>query len=319
MKIAKPLSASAPLRETSKSIPQLLINLLSITLVIFTPTASNVANAQTQESKTFLWKVDSPQNTLYLLGSVHFLKAENYPLPQPMEAAFDDAEGVVFEVNFNEAQDRAVQQLVLQKAQPEAEETLIGTLSAQTYNLAKQKAAELGLPMEPFHNFEPWFFTFSFLPLKLQQLGFEASYGVDQYFFRQAVAENKEIVALETLEYQINLFDNLSAEEQEDLLLQTLLELDTLETYFNNLITAWFNGDLAEFTALFLASFADYPDLKEKFLTQRNRNWLPIIEFLLQQKKDYLVVVGAGHLLGEEGLIQLLENRGYLIEQVTKQ
>ena len=311
MKIAKPLSASAPLRETSKSIPQLLINLLSITLVIFTPTASNVANAQTQESKTFLWKVDSPQNTLYLLGSVHFLKAENYPLPQPMEAAFDDAEGVVFEVNFNEAQDRAVQQLVLQKAQPEAEETLIGTLSAQTYNLAKQKAAELGLPMEPFHNFEPWFFTFSFLPLKLQQLGFEASYGVDQYFFGQAVVENKEIVALETLEYQISLFDNLSAEQQEDLLLQTLLELDTLETYFNNLITAWFNGDLAEFTALFLASFADYPDLKEKFLTQRNRNWLPIIEFLLQQKKDYLVVVGAGHLF--------LENRGYLIEQVTKQ
>ena len=311
MKIAKPLSASAPLRETSKSIPQLLINLLSITLVIFTPTASNVANAQTQESKTFLWKVDSPQNTLYLLGSVHFLKAENYPLPQPMEAAFDDAEGVVFEVNFNEAQDRAVQQLVLQKAQPEAEETLIGTLSAQTYNLAKQKAAELGLPMEPFHNFESWFFTLSLLSLKLQQLGFEASYGVDQYFFRQAVAENKEIVALETLEYQINLFDNLSAEEQEDLLLQTLLELDTLETYFNNLITAWFNGDLAEFTALFLASFADYPDLKEKFLTQRNRNWLPIIEFLLQQKKDYLVVVGAGHLF--------LENRGYLIEQVTKQ
>lgn len=153
----------------------------------------------------------------------------------------------------------------------------------------------------------------------MQQLGFEASYGVDQYFFRQALAENKEIVALETLEYQISLFDALSAEEQEDLLLETLLELDTLETYYNNLITAWFNGDLAEFTALFLASFAGYPDLEEKLLTQRNRNWLPIIELLLQQKKDYLVIVGAGHLLGEEGLIQLLENRGYLIEQVTKQ
>ncbi len=164
MKIAKLLSASAPLRETSNSIPQLLINLLSVTLVIFTLTASNVANAQTPESKTFLWKVNSPQNTLYLLGSVHFLKADNYPLPQPMEAAFDDAEGVVFEVNFNEAQDRAVQQLVLQKALPEAEETLIGTLSPQTYNLAQQKAAELGKPMEPFHKFEPWFFTFSFLP-----------------------------------------------------------------------------------------------------------------------------------------------------------
>ena len=234
-----------------------------------------------------------------------------------MEAAFDDAEGVVFEVNLNEAQDKAVQQLVLQKALPEAEETLIGTLSPQTYNLAQQKAAELGLPIEPFHKFEPWFFTFSFLPLKLQQLGFQASYGVDQYFFRQAVAENKEIIALETLEYQISLFDALPAEEQEELLLQTLLELDTLETSFNNLITAWSNGDLEEFAALFLASFAPYPDLEEKFLTQRNRYWLPTIESLLQQKKDYLVIVGAGHLVGEEGLIQLLENRGYLIEQVA--
>ncbi len=151
----------------------------------------------------------------------------------------------------------------------------------------------------------------------MQQLGFEASYGVAQYFFRQAVAENKEIVALETLEYQISLFDALSAEEQEELLLETLLELDTLETSFNNLITAWSNGDLEEFAALFLANFAPYPDLEEKLLTQRNHNWLPTIESLLQQKKDYLVIVGAGHLVGEEGLIQLLENRGYLIEQVA--
>jgi len=274
------------------------------------------ASRSQSPAQTFLWKAQSAQNEVYLLGSVHFLAENNYPLPAQMQAAFEDAEALVFEINLDEQNTSQAQQIILEKAQPEAGENFRDGLSPKTYTLATQKAAELGLPIEIFENLEPWFFTLMILPLELQKIGFDPQYGVDYYFYNQAVAQNKKILSLETLAYQISLFDRLSIADQESLVLQALADLQSTETLLTDLVSSWVTGDTAQFEQVALESFKTYPQLQQTFLTDRNLNWLKTIESFFQKNEDYLVIVGAAHLVGDRGLIQLLADRGYRFEQV---
>jgi uncharacterized protein YbaP (TraB family) len=296
------------------------VSVFFVSIVTLTSPVCSPGEAETVSppQKIFLWKVQSPSNRVYLLGSVHFLKPEDYPLPSAMQAAFDDAEGLVFEVNFNLAESVETQRFLLQQAQPEAGKTLQTLLDAQTYSLAEEKAAELGLPIALFENFEPWFLTLSLVPLKLQTLGFNPEYGVDQYFFNQAVEQGKGISALETIEEQLTLLNHLSDENQQAFLLQTLQELDTLQTSLHALVETWSTGDVEGLERLILEGFEPYPALQEDLITSRNRTWVGTIDNLLKQREDYLVVVGAAHLVGEQGVIQLLENQGYPVIQAEQ-
>ncbi|NET38635.1 MAG: TraB/GumN family protein, partial [Cyanothece sp. SIO1E1] len=179
----------------------------------------------------------------------------------------------------------------------------------------QRKAAEIGLPIAAFDSFEPWFFVLSLVTLKLQSLGFDPNYGVDRYFFNQAVQANKEILGLETVSDQLSLFDNLSAQDQEAYVQQTLLEFDTLETSFQSIIDAWKAGDAETLGNLIFESFEQYPAIRQKLFDERNQKWVPQIEALLQQDDDYLIVVGAGHLIGEGSVIDLLQDKGYVAKQ----
>ncbi|MGA0197940.1 MAG: TraB/GumN family protein [Prochlorotrichaceae cyanobacterium] len=112
------------------------------------------------------------------------------------------------------------------------------------------------------------------------------------------------------------MFESLSIQEQESLLLQTLADLKTTETLLTELVSAWRAGDTAQFAQISLDSFRKHPQLQQTFLTDRNLNWLGTIESLFDRNQDYLVIVGAAHLVGEQGLVQLLNDRGYQFEQV---
>jgi uncharacterized protein YbaP (TraB family) len=282
--------------------------------------ACTAESSRSQESSpTFLWQIESPTNTVYLLGSIHFLAAADHPLPDAMLDAFDEAEGIVFEVDLSLAQAPSAAQTLLQRAQPDQpEERLAVALSPETYALAEQSAVEFGLPINLFQNFEPWFFALSILPLQLQSLGFEAEYGVDQYFFTLAQDQAKETLYLETLDYQLSLFDQLSIPQQEEFLLQTLEGIDIMAEALDALVSTWLTGDVDGFETLILASFEDYPELEETLLTQRNLNWLSTLEGLIGGNQDYLVIVGAGHLVGDAGLVALLTDQGYVVEQVPQ-
>lgn len=277
------------------------------------------ARSQTEQSQTeqnFLWSVETPTNTVYLLGSIHFLSEADYPLSEPIQAAFEDAEQVVFEIDVSTVSNPENTAIVLERAQPDSEnESLLSALDADSYALAEVAAAEVGLPLAGFNRFEPWFFTVTLTSLKLLQLGFSAEYGIDSYLFQQAIDADKEILALETLSDQMNIFDTLSIETQQDLLSQTLTDLAILETSFNEMRMAWTSGDTETLERLLLEGFGEYPDLEHVLITQRNQNWLEQLNPLFNQSEDALIVVGAGHLVGETGLLNQLQSRGYQLEQ----
>ncbi|MEL6222388.1 MAG: TraB/GumN family protein [Cyanobacteria bacterium J06627_8] len=283
------------------------------------PAIGGIQPAHAQSEPAFLWTVESSNNTVYLLGSVHLLRPTDYPLPQPVQDAFDDAEYLIFEVDFDDLNSINTQSLLLDAALPEQpEETFQAALSPDVYQLAENAASEVNLPISMFDRFEPWFFSILMPSVHLLNLGFDPSYGVDPYLFNAAQEAGKPISAFETVEQQISFFDDLSIRTQTTLVEQTIRELETMESSFNILIDAWRSGDVDTFEPLILESFNAYPDVYDVLLRQRNQRWLPTIESLIDQSNDFLIVVGAAHLVGPDGLVQLLQQSGYSVEQVEQ-
>ena len=266
--------------------------------------------------KRSLWKIQSKNNVVYLLGSIHYLKSQNYPLDQPMEAAFKDARKLVFEVNLESVEKNQGQQLMLFKGAYMDGTTLKNHISENTYALAEKELKRLGLGIEAFNQFKPWFVALTATALKLQALGFDPSRGIDQYFYRKAKKEKKEIGGLETIEYQIDLFDGMPERAQESLLLQTSKDIDSMEGAVDVVVKAWASGDLKTLDAALLQGMRDYPEVYQRLILDRNRAWLPKVESYLSQNENYLVVVGASHLAGKDGLIEMLKAKGYSVEQL---
>ena len=147
-------------------------------------------------------------------------------------------------------------------------------------------------------------------------MGYRQKYGVDFHFYNRAKESGKEIVGLETLEFQLGLFDAMSDTDQENLVKQTLEDLATIEDEVDGLVKAWAAGDLETMDALLVREFKKYPRLYESLFVNRNRDWIPAIESFLQSDQDYLIVVGAGHLAGKDGVLALLEEKGYTVEKL---
>jgi uncharacterized protein YbaP (TraB family) len=264
----------------------------------------------------FLWAIESPTNTVYLLGSIHFLSAAQYPLPTVMQTAFDDAEVVVLEADIGPAAAAETAAILLDKAQPEPGEALIEVLHDETYALAAETAQSVGMPIAFFDPFEPWFYAVSLTSLQLVTLGFDPAYGVDQHFYERAQAADKPLLFLETIEEQLDVFEQLSISEQRQLTEQTLAEFDLIEASFDAMVTAWMAGDTDRLSDILTTSFVNYPQMQQIFLSDRNQAWVSQLETFLQADDDYLVIVGALHLVGPNNVIDLLTERGYNAQQL---
>lgn len=271
---------------------------------------------QDQGEKHFLWKVSSAKNTVYLLGSLHVLGKDSYPLGDAYETAFQDSEIVVFEVDPGELDKPETIQFILKKAALEKGSTLKEVISPEAYEQTKKELKEMGADIGMFSLTKPWFVALTATILKLSKMGFDPEYGVDRYFYDKAIGSSKEVLGLETAQYQIELIASLGDESDDDVLLHTLKDLDVIEVELPNLVDSWKRGDSEKFQDLIFRSYVDYPDVYQKLFVVRNNNWVPHIESYLKEDKNYLVVVGAGHLVGSEGLVEILKAKGYTVEQM---
>jgi uncharacterized protein len=265
--------------------------------------------------KSSLWKVRSENNVVYLLGSIHYLKPQNYPLDRAMESAFSDAKNVVFEIDLDSAEGSRAQEVMIIKAAYTDGTTLKSHVSEATYKLAEERLKSLGLDIKIFNQFKPWLTAHTVLALQMQAMGFDPKHGIDQYFFRKAKEENKEILGFETLEYQFDIFNKMPEYVQELLLLQTLNGADSMRTAVATIVKAWTSGDLRTLDAALLGAMREYPEVYRRVIIDRNHAWLPKIESYLGKSENYLVVVGAGHLAGRDGLLEMLKAKGYSVEQ----
>lgn len=261
-----------------------------------------------------LWEVQG-SNTVYLLGSLHVMKPDLYPLAPALEAAYAQAGIVGFETDLEALKDPAMTMKLMQAGMYSGTDTLKNHLPAATHALIVSHLESAVGSAAPFEKFKPWMVAVTMLEMELMQLGYHPEQGLDLYFSRRARHDYKPVIALETPELQIQLLAGLGELDGTQFLQQTLLELKTLKTDFDTLTGAWRTGDLAALERLLHESFAPYPRLRDRFLTDRNRAWIPELEKLLRGTTNALVVVGAGHLVGTNSVVDLLKARGYRVQQ----
>jgi uncharacterized protein YbaP (TraB family) len=152
--------------------------------------------------------------------------------------------------------------------------------------------------------------------MEWQKAGFDPALGLDQHFYDQAMQDGKTVQGLETVEYQISRFDEMPMDLQDHLLAETLKDIDTEQANMSKLIESWRAGDAAAVERIVLKDLQQEPVLYQRLLLERNRNWLPKLEVLLKRPGRAMVVVGAAHLVGPDGLLSMLKARGYKVEQL---
>jgi uncharacterized protein YbaP (TraB family) len=278
--------------------------------------ATLLAAASGAADRSFLWKATRGQSTVYLVGSVHMLSKDYYPLSPALEAAFRDADLLVEELDLGEMYASDSQLKLLARGLLPGGQTLEAVLSPSTYALVGVRAAGLGLPLAPLARFKPWALALTLLGLEWQKAGFDATLGLDRHFYDRARADGKEIRGLETLDFQISFFDGMTMEEQDRLLASTLEELETQTASVTRLADAWRAGDAPTVERIVLQDLRREPRMYQRLLADRNRAWLPQIDALFARPGRAIVVVGAAHLVGPDGLLALLRAKGYAIEQL---
>jgi uncharacterized protein len=260
-----------------------------------------------------LWSVQGDHGTVWLLGSVHLLRAEDQPLPAPLREAYARASRVMLELDPAELAPAAAQEALQRIGVMSPGRSAAEILAPGEWRQAETLAAELGLDLQAIAGLEPWFAALVLYNGALVGAGYDAALGVDQQIADWAARDGKPADGLETLDQQLSLFQHFSPETQRQLLLKTLEELAAIEPDTAKLVATWRAGDVAALARQLDDDFRDFESLRTRIVTDRNRAWLPAIEALLGEQGASLVVVGSLHLVGPEGLPALLEARGYRV------
>ncbi|HUL20318.1 MAG TPA: TraB/GumN family protein [Thermodesulfobacteriota bacterium] len=267
--------------------------------------------------KSFLWKIQSQTTTAYVLGSLHYSKKEMYPLSEKIEKAFGESSILIVEADVNDVKKFDIQKFAERALYPE-NDTLEKHVSPEIYERVVKETSGLGIPIELLNKQKPWFLAMTLAAFESLKLGFDPNLGIDKYFLSKAEGR-KKILELESLDYQFNLLSEFSDKDQELFLLYTLKDLKVMEEELGRLTQAWTSGDTKTMEAILTRSASEDKRLSfifEKLIYERNRKMASKIEDFLRTSETYFVVVGAGHLVGDRGIIDILKGKGYRIEQL---
>lgn len=251
-----------------------------------------------------------------LLGSIHVLRDTDYPLPATVDALYARADDLVMELDLDDLDASVLQSGLLAASVLPPGKTLRDVLDPEVYRLTEQHMRTIGLPIATLEHVEPWFISIVLLDEGLRRQGFRADLGLEQYVLGKARKDRKPIEGLESLQAQVAIFDGLPPKSQEALLERTLREIDAADGTLTELADAWRDGRLDELTDQLIGEFDDFPGLYAALITDRNRRWVPQIERLLADGHRHLVIVGAVHLVGKDGVIEMLRARGHGAERV---
>ena len=265
-----------------------------------------------------LWQVAGQQNRVYLLGSIHLLRREDPPLPAAIYAAYEDADKIIMELDMDDVDPVASQMLTNELGLISDGRTLRDLMGEELYTQATSLADTARIPLSLLDKSEPWFAAMNVEIMMLMRIGFDPALGIENQLMERARADDKEILGFETMRQQLEFLDGLSPSAQREMLIQALSEGSEMQETMDEMILAWRTGDVQFLEDNLLADMADYPELHKVIVVDRNVAWTDEIEELLDESDDYLIVVGALHLVGQEGVPRLLQARGHDVIQLRQ-
>ena len=292
---------------------KLIRTALGVTFLLATlPAFAGTFNIGPAE-KTFMWKVEKSGTTLYLLGSIHALREDAYPLPPVIDSAFAVSEVAVFEIDLDDMTQAAIK--MMSAGALEEGRKLEEVLGPETWSAFQTHVEGLGFNTAVYQGMKPWRAALTLAAFELTKHGYLATAGLDTHFSQLAVEAGKELLALETAEFQVSLFADLSPEDSLAFLSYTLEDLDAMIPEMDRLYRDWRVGNVRAVEEALLEGFKGFPDLFKKMISDRNHAWMPQIEELLAGDRDAIVIVGSAHLVGEQGVVNLLRAKGYTVDQ----
>ena len=302
---------------------------LAVTFVVATTSAAAAPSQAVRVSpvqapavpaaRALLWKVSDADNHIYLLGSFHILKPEDYPLPASIDAAFADAERVAFEISPEEMRSPDLPRKMMAAGTIQRGPPLAQRLRPDTLHRLEAYCRQRNLSLEQLSRFKPWMVSLVISLGEAARIGYQPGKGLDQTLIDRAQAAGKPGMGLESADDQIAALDSMTAAEQEQSLLEALDDVDGMQARMEQLHDDWRRGDASAIEKLMDSELkSSYPQLYQRINVARNDAWVPKLRRLLDAPghDDTLVVVGAMHLVGPDGVVAKLRASGYRVERL---
>ena len=275
------------------------------------------ATARGPAEQGLVWELRGERNTIYLAGSMHLLRPDAAELPAPVQRAYRDSSELVMEIDLDDLDPQAGAKFTSTYGTYAPGSSLRGALGEARWARVLEVGTKLGLPSAVLDRLEPWVVALLLSVAQMNAAGLDINSGVEQQLQALAETDGKPIEGLETMDFQLSIFDNLAPDEQARFLDLTLAEGEQMSGQLDAVAAAWREGRAKDLEALLLGEYAKFPGLYEALVYQRNRNWIPKIRALGERDGNVLVVVGALHLVGDQGVIAMLEQAGFEPRRMT--
>jgi len=266
-------------------------------------------------AETSVWKIRKGESVIYLGGTCHLLRQSDFPLPPEFERAYRASDLLVFEADPGELNNPSTQQILMSKAMYADGSTIDRHLSPRTYQLLSEYCASNGIPIDALKKFKPSIVAVIMEAIELAKLN-ATQEGVDMFFYQSAKQDGKDIEGLETVEEQIDFIAGMGQGDEDAFVTLTIKDLKSIKPLYESLVDAWKKGDTGQLNALMVADLKKTPKLYKMLLTDRNRNWLPKIDAYSKTPRKEFILVGAGHLVGPDGILEALKKKGYKVEKL---
>ena len=269
-------------------------------------------------AKSPVWKISKDRNHVFIGGTIHVLSKSDFPLPEAFDSAFNNSNLLVLEADIQKLQTPEFQKAILQEAMYKGDESIADFLKPNTLQALKNHLTSRGIPFEQMLKFKPGLLSVTLTMVELQRLG-QVGTGVDEFYNLKALNERREIKYLETASDQLKFIAKMGEGAENELINYTLVDLKDISEQLQSLKTAWKTGDNFQMLKITMAPWKDrFPTIYNSLVVERNNKWIPQIETMLKTKEIELVLFGALHLIGEDGILSQLKNLGYRIENIEK-
>ena len=293
----------------SKRLPSTFVLALIFAAISTVVTAQEVAT-------TSVWKVSKGEDAVYVGGTIHILPVSEFPLPAAFTETYEKSDTLVFETELPDPTDVSAQQKMIEAMAYTDESTLKDKLSAETFTALDQYLSMFGANAEQLSRFKPGLVATMLITMEAQRVNMGGE-GVDAYFTQLAKRDDKPREYLETIDFQLNMLANMGVGEEERFISETLSTLPEFKEIMRSTINAWRVGDSEAIETLVIDTFKrESPSSFDDVFTKRNQNWVPQIEAMFGDDDKEFVLVGAGHLVGKGNVLELLESKGFTIEQL---
>jgi uncharacterized protein YbaP (TraB family) len=271
----------------------------------------------TTYADTSIWQVSNGKNTIYLGGTFHMLKPSDYPLPKEFEEVYKKVNWLVFETDIDQLDTPEFQKKFIKAMSLPSGQILADQLSPQAYSGLIHYASKNNIDTGRLQHFKPQMIGLIISLEELKKFGLTAQ-GVDSFMGDKAKSDGKMVTKLESVDEQIHYIATMGEGNESDLILQTLEDVKDLTEDLTIMSRAWRIGDRKNlFETGIKPMKEDYPQVYRSLLVERNNNWLPKIERLIKHPEEKFILVGALHLVGEDGLLEQLKSKGYQVQQYS--